>query len=275
MSTRGQALVRGIQRCVKQTNRLSHWLPMRRTKNTIGKPAMSQMLSKWITTFACTALVAVGLPLIASAGTINIILSDVDVTYAGDQGVGGAIYDVTGLNGGNKNTTEADKVSSAVFEQDMVPIANLMSGGGTDYYADLRIDGVGATVPLAGLNNVGSNAGNFGFDFFSSPGNLAFHLGIDKIDLHLTNGVLFFTGTASNVTSQNLPGGMAFDTSKPIYFSYTATLPGIVGSPATMAVASGAMTISGTMIPEPTTLATLALGLAISSVSCVRRRSRR
>lgn len=234
---------------------------------------MSQVLNKWILAVAGAALMGVCLPVAANAGSINIILSDVDVTYAGDQGVGGAIYDVTGLNGGSKNTTEADKVASAVFEQDMLPVATLMPGGGTEYYADLRIDGIGATVPLAGLNNVGNSGGNFGFDFFSSPGNVAFHLGIDSIDLLLTNGVLFFTGTASNVTSQNLPGGLAFDTTKPIYFSYTATLPGIVGSPATMAVASGAMTISGTMIPEPATLATFVIGLALAAAGMTRRRS--
>lgn len=233
---------------------------------------MSQVLNKWILTVTGAALLGVCLPLIASAGSINIILSDVDVTYAGNQGVGGAIYDITALNGGTKNITEADKISSAVFEKDMVSVATLMSGGGTDYYADLKINGIGATVPLGSLNNV-VNGGLFGFDFFSSPGNVAFHLGIDKIDLLLTNGVMFFTGTATNVTSQNLPAGLAFDTTKPIYFSYTATLPGIAGSPATMSVASGAMTISGTnVIPEPATLATLVIGLALSTGTLVRRR---
>lgn len=235
---------------------------------------MSQVFNKWIWTVTGVLLLGVCTPMLATAATINIIVSDVDVTYAGEQGVGGAIFDVTGVNGGSNNSSEADKVASAVFEKDMVSVATLMSGGGTDYYGDLRINGVGATVPLGSLNNVGANGGNFGFDFFSSPGNVAFHLGIDKVDLLLTNGVLFFTGTATNVTDQNLPGGLKFDTSKPIYFSYTATLPGIVGSPATMAVASGAMTISGTqLIPEPATLLTFVLGLALSAATMVRRRA--
>jgi hypothetical protein len=234
---------------------------------------MSQVLNKWFLTVTCAALLGVCLPLIASAGTINIILSDVDVTYAGDAAGGaGSIYDIIAHPGGSKNPAESDGVASAVFEVDMAQVAALMTGGGTNLYADLKIDGVGATTPIGGLNNVGSNAGNFGLDFFTSTG-MDFHLGIDKVDLLLTNGVLFFTGVASNVTSQNLPNGMAFDTTKPVYFSYTATLPGIVGNPATMAVASGAMTISGTMVPEPATAGLLILG-TIAAVYSLARRNR-
>ena len=232
---------------------------------------MSQVLNKWILT-AGAVLLGVCMPLIASAGSINIILSDVDVTYAGAAAGGtGSIYDIIAHPGGTKNPAESDVVASAVFEVDMAQVATLMTGGGTNLYADMKIDGVGATVPLGGLNNVGNNGGNFGLDFFTNTG-VSLHLGINKIDLLLTNGVLFFTGLASNVTSANLPGGLAFDTTQPIYFSYTATLPGIVGSPATMAVASGAMTISGTMIPEPATLAMLVIGLALSAAGTIRRR---
>jgi hypothetical protein len=85
--------------------------------------------------------------------------------------------------------------------------------------------------------------------------------------------VLFFTGTASNVNSLNLPQGLKFDPSQPVYFSYTATLPGIVGSPPNMVVASGAFTISGTQIPEPATLLTFVIGLAISAATMIRRRA--
>jgi hypothetical protein len=234
---------------------------------------MSQVLNKWILTVACATLLGVCMPLIASAGSINIILSDVDVTYAGAAAGGtGSIYDIIAHPGGTKNPAESDGVASAVFEVDMAQVATLMTGGGTNLYADLKIDGVGATVPLGGLNNVGNNGGNFGLDFFTNTG-VALHLGINKIDLLLTNGVLFFTGQASNVTSANLPGGLAFDTTQPIYFSYTATLPGIVGSPATMAVASGAMTISGTMIPEPATAGLFVLG-AVLAVCPIARRNR-
>lgn len=234
---------------------------------------MSQVLNKWILAVAGAALMGVCLPVAAHAGSINIILSDVDVTYSGGAAAGaGSIYDVIAHPGGSQNPAESDDLEAAVFEMDMTHVATLMKGGGTNLYGDLKIDGVGPTITLGGLNNVGSNAGNFGFDFFTNTG-VSLHLGIDKIDLLLTNGVLFFTGTATNVSSSNLPGGLAFDTTKPVYFSYTATLPGIVGTPANMAVASGAMTISGTMIPEPATLATFVIGLALAAAGMIRRRS--
>ena len=101
------------------------------------------------------------------------------------------------------------------------------TGGGTTLYADLKVDGVGATIPLGSLNTVGSNGGGFGIDFFTSAGNTV-RLGLNAIDLLVTNNVMFFTGTAS-VISQNMPFGLQFDTSQPIVFSYTATLPGLVG----------------------------------------------
>ncbi|MGE3241670.1 MAG: PEP-CTERM sorting domain-containing protein [Pirellulales bacterium] len=210
---------------------------------------------------------------LASAGTINIILSDVDVSYLGAAaGNTGSIYDAIAHPGGNLSPAESDVVAAAVFEMDMAPVGTLMTGGGTTLYTDLKIDGVGSTIPLGSLNTVGSNGGGFGLDFFTSAGN-SLRLGMNAIDLLVTNNVMFFTGTAT-VISQNMPFGLQFNASQPIVFSYTATLPGLVGgNPITGGMASGAMTITGTMIPEPTTLATLLVGLALSGVTMTRRRS--
>jgi hypothetical protein len=248
---------------------------MRRTKNTIGKLAMSQALSKWMIVVTGVALVGFGLPLAASAGPINIIMSDVDVSYLGAAaGNTGSIYDAIAHPGGNLAPAESDVIATAVFESNMTPVGTLMTGGGTTLYTDLKIDGVGTSIPLGGLNTVGSNGGGFGLDFFTSAGN-NLRLGLTAIDLLVTNNVMFFTGTAT-VISQNMSFGLQFDTSQPIVFSYTATLPGLVGgSPATGAMASGALTITGQAIPEPTTIATLAIGLALAGACSVRRRSSR
>jgi len=234
---------------------------------------MSHFLNKWIITFVGIASLA--LCSVASAGTINIILSDVDVSYLGAAaGNTGSVYDAIAHPGGNLAPAESDVVETAVFEMDMVKVGTLMTGGGTTLYADLKVDGVGATVPLGSLNTVGANGGGFGLDFFTSAGN-SLRLGLNAIDLLVTNNVMFFTGTAS-VLSQNMPFGLQFDASQPIVFSYTATLPGLVGgNPITGGMASGALTITGIMIPEPTTLVTLVIGLALSGASLVRRRSGR
>jgi len=219
-----------------------------------------------------SALLCIGLPCIASAGTINMIISDMDVSYLGSAlGNTGAIYDSIGLNGGNLNITEADTLQSVVFEQNMLPEGSLMTSGNTTLYGDLKIGGVGSSLTQGFHTQIGTNAG-FGFDFFV-PGGNNLRLGITKIDLLITPSNLFFTGSA-NIISQNLPFGLVMDAAQPVIFSYTATLPGLVGgNPVTGAMASGAMTITGQMIPEPTTAALIALG-GMLGLTVLKRRKR-
>jgi hypothetical protein len=228
------------------------------------------------------ALACLCLPFVATAGTINIILSDADIVYSGAN-FGGSIYDVVGHPGGNLDENEADNIKTAVFEMDMATVGTIMTGdaGFGDMYADLKIDGVGASInsnpvpPGANFHpGIGSNGGGFGLDWFTTVGGYKLQLGINQIDLLLSSGVFFFTGTAT-VLDQDLPFGLAFDTNLPVQFSYTATLPGLLG-PATArtgAMGSGALTISGTMIiPEPTTLGLAVVACSLASVALRRRR---
>lgn len=224
------------------------------------------------------ALAVLCLPWAAQAGTINMILSDADVTYFGDAaGNTGSIYDTIGHPGGNLNASEADEIETAVFEMDMTHVGTLMTSANNRISGDLRIDGVGASIPLNVFQtNIGNNGGGFGFDWFTQSGN-NLRLGINKIDMLLTNNVMFFTGTAS-ILSQNLPFGLAFQPGSNVVFSYTATLPGINGgTPPKGAMGSGALTISGQMIiPEPTTLTLMSAAVAAVGVAQVlRRRSAR
>jgi hypothetical protein len=226
------------------------------------------------------ALAILCLPVVASAGTINVILSGVDVIYLGSAaGNTGSIYDSIGHLGGNLMPAESSEVNAAVFEFNMVDQGMLMSSGGNTLYGDLKVDGVGSTLPLTYTPNLGSNGGGFGFDWFDTAGH-KLRLGINKVDVLLTPGVFFFTGTASVLPGQNLPFGLAFDTTKTVSFSYTATLPGLVGinaSPppgtASGAMASGAFTISGPGVEVPETATMLlsefgVVGLAIFMRRC-------
>src|SRR5688572_26345768 len=140
------------------------------------------------------ALVALCLPLVAEGATINMILSDMDVQYNGEaSGNTGSIYDTIGQPGGNLNAAEADEIEAAVFEVDMTHIGTLTSSAGNMLSGDLRINGVGASLPLNSLRtNIGSNGGGFGFDWFTQSGN-NLRLGINSLDnLLITNNVFFF-----------------------------------------------------------------------------------
>ncbi len=205
---------------------------------------------------------------ILTAETINIILSDVDLLY--NNQAGGAIYDLTGKPGGNMNANEADPLQGAVFELDMTPIAG--SPFMNDMWGDFLLDGVGQLSTGLSFNTVGSNTDSFGFHWFDDAGHFL-KLNFNQLDVAITNNFFIIVGMASSLDAQNLPGGLAFAPSKPIVVSYTATLPMLVGgngSPLTVAAASGAMTISGTMIPEAGSFALAVTGSTI--ISFARRR---
>ena len=247
---------------------------------TSRKGTYSMQLTRWKTISGVVAVfTAVCLPLSVQAGTINIILSDMDVIYSGAN-FGGTVQDIVAHTGGDLDPAEADLVKAAVFEMDMNEVGTIMSGdvGYGQMHGDLKIDGVGTSLDSVSPNNfhigIGSNGGGFGFDWFTTVGGYNLQLGIDSIDLLISSGVFFFTGSAS-VLGQNLPFGLVFDPNLPVQFSYTATLPGLSGpaNARTGAMASGALTISGTMlIPEPATAGLLGIGVAFLGATFVRRR---
>jgi hypothetical protein len=229
---------------------------------------MYRSISRLIVQGVIAAVAALSLPVAAESATINIILSDMDATYFGDAaGNSGSIFDTIGHPGGNLNPAEADEIETAVFELDLAHVGTLMTTDDDQLFGDLRIDGVGATLPLGTLQTgIGNNGGGFGFDFFTESG-MRLRLGIDQIDLLLSNGVFFFTGSAT-VLDQDLPFGLVFATNQPVQFSYAATLPMLNGGPSVSGgLASGALTISGTQVPEPSTLVTLMLIGAVAAAA--------
>jgi hypothetical protein len=206
------------------------------------------------------------------AATINIILSDMDVSYAGNSN-GGVFFDsMGGVMGGGLNPLLADDLSTAVFEVDNNVVGTLLDTN-DPLYGDLRVINIGATITKNILNSsLGNNGGGFGFDFFTDSG-FKLQLGMTDVDVLVTNGVFFFTGEATVLPGQNLPFGLILDESQPVQISYTATLPAVqAGATTNAAISSGALTISGIAVPEPTTNLLLVSGMGALGFILYRRR---
>lgn len=214
----------------------------------------------------------------ASAGTINVILGNMDVSYLGSAGGGtGSFFDAMGgHSGGNQNPLTSDSISTATFELDNTVQGTLVSSNPPLLYGDLKIDGIGPTITKNVFQpTTAGNGGGFGFDFFTSDGYLI-ELGIDKISYIVGDGIFFFFGTASiNLGTQNLPFDLAF-TSPTVNFSFTATSVSVPGTqPIISAIGSGAFTISGEgerLVPEPATGMLLGSSLVLAGLTVFRRR---
>ena len=238
---------------------------------------MWKVLSTNAVRAACIAVLCTCLPMAVQAGTINVILGNMDVSYLGSAAGGtGSFFDAMGgHSGGTQVPGTADEITTATFELNNVSQGTLLNSNPPLLYGDLKIDGVGASIPKGVFQaNAGNNGGGFGFDFFTSNGYLI-ELGIDKISYFLDNGIFLFFGTATvDLATQNLPFNLAF-TSPTVNFSFTATSVSTPqGSPVTLAMGSGAFTITGegALVPEPTLAVLLSSGLAIAGLTLYRRR---
>jgi hypothetical protein len=237
------------------------------------------------------SLIILGLPRAGMAGTITMFLTDVDVTYLGSAPVGGAVFDAISVNGANGafDTNNADKLQAASFKLDNTQLGTVVDTVGSntdDMWGDLRVNNIGVSVPRNVINfGVGNDGGTFGFDWFLRPLNNGgavsnfLRLGLTNINLSLTDippgGETFTFSGLANVLSQNLPFGLAFDLTQPVAFSYTAPKAGLSGgSPATGALGTGALTITGTQaqIPEPATAALFIAGATVLGFNGLRRR---
>jgi hypothetical protein len=226
------------------------------------------------------ALIVFALPMAAGAGSINIIIGDQNVVYLGSEASKtGSIFDTPGgRSGGTQLPATASEVTTATFKLDSAVLGTLLNSDPPNLYGDLKVDGVGATVPKGQFqSNVGSNGGGFGYEFFTSDGYLV-ELGINTLsNLLIGDGIFFFHGTGTvNLATQNLPFNLEF-TSSTVSFSYTATsvsVPGgTPGTPINMALGSGAFTITGEgIIPEPAVTTMISSGLVAAGLALSRRR---
>lgn len=231
------------------------------------------------------AAIAVCLPGVARAGTINLMIGNFDLQFQ-DQ-AGGQLFDVAnpalafdvdgtppvdGFNAG------AQQVSTSEFVFNENTVALLMSSGANpdanadgDLFTDVLIDDLGASLTLSDfLENQGAAGGVI--DWFSDTGHFL-RLSLDPISyigLNLPMGFGFFNFVATaTVVDQNLPANLAFDDQVLVSFNSTdaAFLSGN-----TMMLASGSLSITGAgSIPEPAAGALVAVAAAACGLTGRRR----
>lgn len=224
------------------------------------------------------AAAAVATPNNASAGMLNILVGNFDVAFDGDTG---EITDFNRPDGGNLDPNESRTVSSIEFEVDGVSEELLMNPPDA-LFADLKVTNLGTELTTGALVSGAGGTGDptaFGFDFFTTAlGGVDLQLGIDDISYTVIEtgipGLNFFNFFAeATVLGQNMPAGVP-DFQPDVLISYTATEVMVLSGPngASTLVASGQMTITGNMVPEPSSVCLVALMLAGGSSVALRQR---
>jgi hypothetical protein len=224
-------------------------------------------------------LAAVAVPLAAQAATMNIHTTDMDVTYMAATS-GGSVFDAMGgFSGGNFAEGTADDITSADFEVDSNIVASLSNtaANGDDIHVDFRVTNIGPLSKSNSVVTVGNNGFNFGLDFFTDAGHqLSFDT--DEVSILINNNIFLVTGELELDLDdpQVLPLGLSFDPTQPIQFSFVANFPSLpvggIGTPINVAVASGVLTISGTVVPEPAAQLLILGSMAMVGMFVVRRR---
>jgi hypothetical protein len=219
--------------------------------------------------FACLAsLLVVGT---AQAEIIQIHVTGLNFTFGGGQ-----IYDTPNAVGGNQVITQADPVETIDFFKDDVFVGRL----NTDVYADLLIDKVPLLPKSGGVVTTGSTGGTFGFDLLQGGSSTTQLLGLtfDSLDVFYSKSkVVFVGGDVQQLTAQNLPFGLVLDNDTTLSISisssnltsltYTADNQSVTGF---QAFGTGDVSGTGHVVPEPSTL--ILLGMGVLGLVFLRRR---
>ena len=195
----------------------------------------------------------------ASAETLTLHFTGLDFAYDGNN-----IFDAGGIVGSSGDPADADALGTIDF---FLGANNLAHSLDTDIFADFLIPDVGQ-IPLANtiLDVPATGVPHFGFDLLTSdttPG-FGLNLEIDAFTVVFLNGQLSVsaTGNASVITEQDL-GEFAFDENQPVTIFFGSSQLALThsGGNVDSFTASGAGHVSGTFVPEPSTVAMLAMGI--------------
>lgn len=200
------------------------------------------ILSKLFSFSACAALCAAMAASVASAATIEIEFTGLDLSYDGST-----------------ISATADPLSSVTVEEDNVPVAG--SPFGASIFADLSIPGV-TDIAVGGDTVVSSAGGTLGLDL---PGGDSVDLTLGEVTVSYVDlGFVQFSfgGSVGSVDSQSLPAGLILGSPVSVSFSAPITSLSDDGTNLLSFTADGTGQIEGPSIPEPTAAVLAALAAA-------------
>ena len=205
------------------------------------------------------------LPVAASAATIQIQFSGLDLVYNG-----GNLYDAGGIAGGSGSPAYADSLFTMSFIKDGVFLGTLTQ----NIFADVLINGL-SNIPVAGGTVYSTGTGFFDLMTSNAGWGLALNVASGfQVTYNQTSLNFLGSGTASNIFAQALPFGLAIGDPVQISFS-TGNFKNLTSSGGYLTgfTSSGTGEVSGS-VPEPGTLLLLGTGL-VGIASFARRRMRK
>ena len=195
---------------------------------------------------ACVVLIIAFLVQAAPASTIEIQFSGLDIVYDG-----ASIVDAG---------TPADDLTTMTFSVNNTPAGPPLV---SDIAADINFGPVSGIPATGGAVHTGPDSGSF--SLLTPDIGLALDLdGVTVIYVPVGSVDFIFAGTLAEIAGQSLPYGLTMG--EPVIISFsTQVIPGTTstsndGKYITGFEASGTGEVRGRLVPEPSTLALLAMG---------------
>lgn len=234
------------------------------------------LLATWSTFFSAALvalLLAATLPA-AQAATLEIQFTGLDLFYDGNNIFDNGVHNTTRTG----DPADADALTSIQFFLDNTLVHTLSS----DVFADIYITNMGAMPAFGGLLTSSGNGDTFGIDLLTSNNNPGWGLAlnIDSMQMFYTGSkiAISVSGLATSIPVQILPLGLAFDPNEPLTIVMSsANLSGVTtsGGFVTAMHAAGTGNVAGVLVPEPGSMALLAIGFLGAMLLGWRHRNRR